>query len=338
MQLVLGPTQTCITLPDDFILACNLKTPIQDVIHQCTIDSVLHTIRAWKLYKFESLLNSTHFPWWEAAVVAQRCNNAELIDALQSFVVDKHINGNYNIRIVWTRMQYLSIQHNAYARHHPYKYFDVDELTPLINNPELVDFGRVTAERFKTRLQTKSRTCHELQILAARINLKPPTLSCVNFCVDGKSYVCVGPPHNDCDAALELLKSNVTIQEGVPKWLITQMTEANDTLDKLEQKLDCAIEKYEQLQLSANFIIGHLKRFTDVYNLKNSIINLMTQNIQRQSEAVQALQHEVNVQTEITNKLQDTMDWYVRETDEIKLFVQWKTDCVALEAKLRATA
>lgn len=333
MRVVLGSNKTCVVVPDAFRLACNVKTPVETILKAAPVSAVVNTLRAWDIHTSDAWSNCTSFAWWDAATIAVRCNNMELITALQSYVVDRHLTDEYNIRIVWTRMQYLSIGHNSYARHEPPAFTQVDELTPIINSAELADFGRVVAERFRMRLQTKCTG--QRAIRAVRVNINPVDLSCVTFTAGDKSYVCVGPPHNDCDAALELLKRNVDINKGPPEWLVDRVTTAWERLDTLERKLDYALGLQQQMRASANCIYTRLRQFTaSAANVKENVVSMLMDNLTQQSKRIAALQDQVNAQEEDAIRIQETMDWFVRETEEIKLFITWKQNCILIENAL----
>lgn len=332
MRIILGPSKTCLVVPENFVLACNTKEPVDSILKSFAISFVFTTVKAWNMFTTQSWFNQVNFAWWEAALVAHKCNNATLINALQSYIVDKHINSEYNIRIVWTRMQYLSVGQSQFARHQPSNFINVDDLTPIINTPELAQFGKVIAERFRTRLQSKCVHSTEISTRAARVNVKAPGLSCVTLQAGEKAYLCVSPPHDRCDAAMDLLKSNVDVTAGPPEWFVARLRGALKTLDQLEKELDHAIGIQQQLQESAENIAGALHQFNaSSSTVKDNVINMMTENIASQIERVTDLQDKVNTQERRTSQMQDTMDWFVRETNEIKTFIEWKQACIQIE-------
>ena len=335
MRVVLGNTRTCVTLSSDFVEACAQRETLQAMLEMLEVRPVASAIKAWKMHKHGQWSVHPDFAWWEAADVAIKCKNDELLHSLKDFVVRRHLNGNFNVRVVWTRMRYMLDGENKFARHHPEQYDNIDELTPIITNPDLTLFGQIVAHHYMVLLSGRAVSCRELAIQAARVNISIETVTTVQLRANEKTFVCTSPPHPTFGDTIKLLATKPNVYEPVPEWFAESLENEKNALDEIEDQLDRAIGLQRRLTESAETIIFELINFSAQENkAKKKVTEFMTTEIAKQNGRVAALQRAAEQQQTVVNCCQDLMDWYILEANEIKFFCNWKKSCLALETEV----
>ncbi len=331
MRLVFGNNNVCITLDKRFVEACEKKEELKQISTQFTIKWVLSVTIAWKMHISRQVYNHPKFSWWEAAEVAHEYQNKQLLTSLHDYVVNNHLSVQYNSRIIWTRMEYLLTGSNNFARHCPEEFYDIDELSPIIGNPRLADFGQKLAQRYGEALSTRCQSSRELATRAARVNIVSDSIECVTLYVGTTAFTCIAPPHADCAAAAKLVRDPVNLT-SLPQWFISELKQNENNLDALEDELDRAIGVQQRLRSTAEVIIEGLGEFCATeHELKTRVVDFMTTRIQAHNTQVSEYEAAVEWQQKHLNELHDIMDWFVRETDEIKTFCAWKTKCKAFD-------
>ena len=331
MRIILDGSQTCIEVDNKFVAACNVSSSLSAKLASVGMSAIASVLRAWDMHVHDLWVNYPEFAWWEAAATATLCDNTQLLRALCEYVARLHLNPQYNVRIVMTRMQYLLDGKASYARHQPKLFATTDHLTPILCNPALADFGKMVATKYVRMLELTGNSGTELRRLAARVDantgVEQVTLTCC-----ATEYTCIPPPHPDWENMARLLAEPVDVVATTPGWFQRQTNTASDELDAYEDTLDRALGVQMNLHTQANQIIEGLGAFTAIAaEPKNTIVGLITAQVNAQDTTVQKLTRAVEDQQTIVDCLQDISDWYTRETDEIREYHNWHIACIELE-------